>query len=162
MTQNTQIETLGNFLAVVNFTHFCTFTSRRPISLNATRRIAENVAKYVDAGNTGSMFWAAEKFDVREGYHFHALLATPINAMDIFGWYFPRYGRCQIIDNTDPERQQQASYYCSKYVTKALADYDIYFSRKIAQRHHVNAQGEQLSWKDFLQYSYRRPPEKPQ
>lgn len=132
-----QIEALGNFLNCVEFTHFCTFTTRKPITIASTRRIAENVAKYVDAGRSTSMFWAAEKFDVREGYHFHALLETVIPAIDIFDWYYPRYGRCQIIDNRLPDRQQQASYYCAKYVTKQLADYDIYFSETIKKRHQI-------------------------
>lgn len=129
-----QTEALGNFLDVIDFSHFCTFTTRKPVSVGATRRIAENVAKFVGAGSDSTMFWAAEKFDVREGYHFHALLETPHHPLEIFNWYFPRYGRCQVINNTEPERRQAASYYCAKYITKQLADYDIYFSHAIRNR----------------------------
>ena len=129
-----QVEALGNFLDVIDFSHFCTFTTRKPVSVAATRRIAEKVAKFVDAGRASSMFWAAEKFDVREGFHFHALLSTPLHPLEIFNWYYPRYGRCQIINNTEPERRQAASYYCSKYVTKELADYDVYLSDAIRNR----------------------------
>ncbi len=129
-----QIEALGNFLDVIDFTHFCTFTTRKPISLNSTRRIAEKVAKFVNAGDRSTMFWAAEKFDVREGFHFHALLQSDFSPIEIFNWYFPRYGRCQIIDNAAQERRQSASYYCAKYVTKSVSDYDIYFSKRIKNR----------------------------
>ena len=129
-----QIDALAGMLDTIDFTHFCTFTTRKPISLGSTRRIAEKVAKYVDAGQTSTMFWAAEQFDVRDGFHFHALLRTPMNQLDIFGWYFERYGRCQLINNQDPDRRQAASYYCSKYITKKLTDYDVYFSHEIRNR----------------------------
>jgi hypothetical protein len=76
------------------------------------------------------MFWAAEKFDVREGFHFHGLVKIHqqhyITPEYIWAWYFPRFGRCQVIDNRDPDRQQSASWYCSKYMVKELADYDLY------------------------------------
>jgi len=145
-----QTEALGNFLQIVDFTHFCTFTTAKPISLGSTRRIAQNVARFVDAGNSSTMFWAAEAFDVREGFHFHALLQSPINAMEIFSWYYPRYGRCQIIDNTLPERRQAASYYCAKYITKRLSDYDIYFSKRIAQRGQLSLHGVLNEFDKFL------------
>src|SRR6267142_3663185 len=114
---NTQIDALAGFLSALDFTHFCTFTSRKPISVASTRRIAEQVAVFVKAlpprafdirdtypwdaksshiaifsqipaqnlqtfEATSSMFWAAEKFDTREGYHFHALISTPLHAID--------------------------------------------------------------------------------
>lgn len=129
-----ETEALAGFLSSIDFSHFCTFTTRKPVSIAATRRIAEAVGLQFDAGRLTTMFWAAEEFDVREGYHFHALLKTPYHPMDIFNWYYPRYGRCQIIHNADPDRRHSASYYCSKYVTKRLADYDIYFAQDIKDR----------------------------
>jgi hypothetical protein len=129
-----ETEALAGFLSSIDFSHFCTFTTRKPVSMAATRRIAENVAQWCGAGDYTTMFWAAEKFDVREGYHFHALLKSPLHPIEIFNWYYPRYGRCQIIHNNDPDRRHSASYYCSKYITKALADYDIYFAQDIKDR----------------------------
>jgi len=129
-----EVEALAGFLDVVDFKYFCTFTTRKPISLNSTRRIAENVGKFIDAGNTSTLFWAAEPFDVREGYHFHALMRTHLHALEIYGWYFQRYGRCQIINNEEPERRRAASYYVSKYITKKISDYDVYFEKDIRNR----------------------------
>lgn len=131
-------EAIAGFLDNVDFRYFCTFTSRKPISIKSTRRIAEKVGQYIDAGNKSTFFWAAEKFDVREGYHFHGLMRTPIDKLEIWNWYFQKFGRCQLIDNTEPERRQSASYYCSKYITKALADYDIYFGNDIRNRSQAN------------------------
>jgi len=128
------ISAFAGFLDALDFTHFCTFTTRLPVSVGATRRIAERVARHVDAGRSASLFWCAEKFDVRDGFHFHALLRTGAHKLDLWGWYFPRYGRCQIIDNREPDRQLKASYYCSKYITKAISDWDIYFSDDLRLR----------------------------
>lgn len=125
MDQHT--EALAGYLDSINFQYFCTFTTRKPVSVASTRKIAERVANFIDAGGQNTMFWAAEKFDVREGFHFHALMKVQwITPTDVWAWYFPRYGRCQVIDNTEIDRRQSASWYCAKYVTKRLADYDIY------------------------------------
>lgn len=151
-----ETEALAGFLSAVDFTHFCTFTTKKPTSVAGMRRVAERVAKYVDAGGASTMFWAAEKFDSTDGmkstavlkfpgdahkqdyttsrYHFHALMRTHLHAMDIFGWYQGRYGRCQIINNADPDRRHSAAHYCAKYITKSLADYDVYFSKEIKTR----------------------------
>jgi len=119
---------LAGFLDAINFTHFCTFTTSLPTSVNGARRIAERVYFFIGGRSASSMFWVAEKFEVRDGFHFHALLRTPLRPIDIWSWYFTRYGRCQIIDNTLPERMLPATYYCSKYIVKKIADYDIYFN----------------------------------
>lgn len=63
-------------------------------------------------------------------YHWHALIKANVDKFQLFDYYSRRYGRCQIIDNREPDRQLAASYYCSKYVTKQLADYDIHLSSK--------------------------------
>jgi len=161
-----QIDALAGFLDVIDFKYFCTFTTRKTMTLRQTRSIAENVGKFINAGDLSTYFWAAEPFDTgvnaafelsnpelidprkegtilkpnkgRIGYHFHALIRTPWNKMDIFDWYFPRYGRCDIIDNQTPERQRAASWYISKYITKELSDYDIYFEKGIRNREQIN------------------------
>lgn len=122
-------DALAGFLDKINFDYFCTFTTRKPVSLFATRRIAEKVCEYVDAGHSSSVFWAAEEFDVRDGFHFHALMRTDVNRMQIFDWYFRKYGRCDLIDNREPERQKAASHYVAKYVTKRITDYDLMISK---------------------------------
>lgn len=129
-----ETQAIAGFLDNIDFRYFCTFTTRKPISIASTRRIAETVVSFVDGGNTSTVFWAAEPFDVREGYHFHALMRTPKDKLEIFDWYFRRYGRCSILDNSEPDRRQAASYYCSKYLTKKLADYDIHFETALKNR----------------------------
>lgn len=144
-------EALAGFLGAVDFTHFCTFTTRKPISVNSARRIAENVKKFVGAGKQSTMFWAAEKFDTREGFHFHALLQTHYHPIEIFDWYHEKYGRCQIINNTEPDVRQSAAFYCSKYITKELADYDIYFSDRIRNRAQLSLHRNLDQYDKFLE-----------
>lgn len=122
-------QSIAGFLDKMNFDYFCTFTTRKPVSLFATRRLAEKVCEYVDAPITSSVFWAAEEFDVRDGFHFHALMKTDVNRMAIFDWYFRKYGRADIIDNREPGRQLAASHYVSKYITKRITDYDFQLSK---------------------------------
>lgn len=155
-------DAMAGFLDKISFDYFCTFTTRRPVSLYATRRIAEKVCDHVGAGHEWSVFWAAEEFDVRDGFHFHALMKQPVEnlpgtkgelvakggklwtvwegeparsndyaKMDLFNWYFQKYGRCQLIDNREPDRQLAASHYISKYITKKITDYDF----RIAKPH---------------------------
>jgi len=133
-----EVEPLAGFLDSISFKYFCTFTSREPIYLKSTRRIAERVGKFIHAGSQSTYFWVAEEFDARDGYHFHALMRTPYHAIEIFNWYLARFGRCQLIDNSEPERRLAASYYCSKYITKALTDYDIYFEDSIRNRNQLD------------------------
>lgn len=146
-------DALAGFLDNISFDYFCTFTTRKPVSLFATRRIAEKVCSYVSAGHSSSVFWAAEEFDVRDGFHFHALMKfdthfreyretlfggreiigtksfdTTMRKQDVFNWYFQKYGRCQLIDNREPDRQLRASHYVSKYITKKITDYDFRIS----------------------------------
>lgn len=131
------VNALAGFLDCISFDYFCTFTTRKPIGMPTVRRHAEKVIDKIRNGDlfTGSdyemsIFWCAEKFDVREGFHWHALLKADIDKYQLWNWYFTKYGRCQIIDNREPDRQLAASYYCSKYVTKELSDYDIHLSKK--------------------------------
>lgn len=146
---NTNVHALAGFLDTISFDFFCTFTTRKPIGMNTVRRHATVVTdkikngtlflgNYLEADYDMSIFWCAERFDVREGFHWHALLKANIDKYQLFDWYFRRYGRCQIIDNREPDRQLAASYYVSKYVTKELADYDIVLSAKhrgITEKH---------------------------
>lgn len=123
------IEALAGFLDCVSFDYFCTFTSRKqPLTLKGARVIAEKVAEKIDAPGTRSMFWAAEKNEVGNSFHFHGLIKGDLDKYHIWDWYFRKYGRVQLIDNREPDRQLAASYYCAKYVSKKIFDYDIYLS----------------------------------
>jgi len=136
---------LAEYLDWINFKYFCTFTTRLPIGLNSTRRLAETVANKIKAGSQSTMFWCAEPFDVREGFHFHALIRTPWTQKEIKQWYEPKWGRCDLIDNTRSNRGRAASFYCAKYLQKHLSDYDIYFEDDLKKRNQHNVEYTNLN-----------------
>jgi len=152
--QNNQKEVLAGFLDCISFDYFCTFTTRKPIGIKSCRRNAVDVYNHLlKHDRETSFFWCAEKFDLQDGmkssatlrhpvseiissdytstrYHWHALAKGTFDKYAVFDWYFKKYGRCQLIDNREPDRQLAASHYVSKYVTKSLADFDIYLSSR--------------------------------
>lgn len=132
-------EMLADFLDTVGWDYFCTFTTRKPISLKSARKIATRVHSFLPDSD---FFWAAEPFETREGFHFHALMNTRMHPMEIFQWYQPRYGRCQIIHNIDPVTRKNASYYLTKYIVKGIADYDLYFSDSLKKRNQIQILNE--------------------
>lgn len=80
------------------------------------------------------LFWAAEPFDCKEGYHTHALVQigegmpykAVINAYQVATgnrkMTKDKWARVQM-SAYDP--QKAAAFYVSKYISKKLADYDV-------------------------------------
>jgi len=121
----------ANFLNTIDWTHWCTFTTRYDLSMKSARRMSEvifNKFSKQDIFNQGDqkMFWAAEPFDVKNGYHIHALIQTQLSPEDIYKWTNKRFGRTLILPY---EKEKGAHSYCSKYILKKLSDYDIYFKK---------------------------------
>jgi len=124
----------SDWLGFYKFTTFGTFTTEQPLHLTGARRMARNFGHYIKAGKDSSMFWAAEPFDAREGYHFHALINT-----------YGRISNQQMKDYWQNEKQfgigsflgirralgkeNTIENYCSKYITKYMADYDMYVAK---------------------------------
>lgn len=152
-------EAFAGFLDTIDFDCFGTFTTRKPVSIASCRKIAERTVNFC---GTGNYFWAAEPFNsgtrdkyelrypdsgdsndqrpirTRLGYHFHTLMSTDMHKMDIFNWYYERYGRCDIQMNNTPEIRKAASWYLTKYITKDLSDYDFRFSDALKRRKQTN------------------------
>ena len=139
-----------------SFDTFCTFTTSRPLSLQASRRMAEKFAR--DKLPNHTFFWASEPFDTRAGYHFHGLINTRLKPeyakvfrADLFNfWTHERkYGRSQFVAiNRKFGSGASAEEYCAKYCSKELADWDIYTSNsdKLAGR----GTGSRPPEKDFI------------
>jgi hypothetical protein len=115
------------FLTSRSLTHFGTFTTGKPASIKSIRRIAENVVNHVDPARVRFMFWVAEEFYSRGGYHFHVLMSCDdIVAVELGQWYQKRYGRNQIDKAIRPCDQYAVSSYCVKNINKPIADWDIW------------------------------------
>lgn len=117
------VKTWKEFLDGHEWDYFSTFTTRYPITLKSARRLMEKVGKHSCLTKDSMMFWVAEHFEVRDGYHTHALMKTPLDASSIWQWYFKRYGRASILTY---RKNIGGTGYVAKYVTKKIADYDLY------------------------------------
>lgn len=109
--------------------YFGTFTTRYPITLKSARRLMDKLAGRLNTAGPVTMFWAAERFELRDGYHLHALVESPVPKDAIWRFWFKRYGRADVQDY-DPKLGGAG--YVAKYVTKKIADFDIE-SRKMQE-----------------------------
>lgn len=144
---------LGDWLAAYDWTHFATFTSR-PIgratgSRSAvstktdrytqrtggslwtisptTRMYRRRLAEYCKRVRPERVFWGTEAGPQTGRIHAHALFAFNDQSMEtaetLWRLGFRMFGRTHVED-FNPELG--AAGYCSKYVTKRLADYDLW------------------------------------
>ncbi len=105
------------------WTHFGTFTTKQALSQKATFRLASEIASQIHCLMIPSklkMFWVAEAFNSRDGYHLHCLLYCPReqDIVHLKHWY-KRYGLCKIL----PKRGG-ASSYVAKYLHRDNNEYD--------------------------------------
>jgi len=123
-------EVFGDYLNEFKWNYWCTFTTRRPISINSARRVATQLGRLFCAKDLLNvdplMFWAAEPFDAREGFHIHALLKCDYDKKTIQKLCNEKYGRSTILEY---ENGKGATDYCAKYISKNLSDYDFELPR---------------------------------
>ena len=133
-------KSFGTWLQSHNWTHWATFTTPYSLTLPSARRLMNRFADMrINTDITSpnvvkGLFWAAEPFDTRQGYHTHGLIKIDesmpfkavINAYQIAtgnkDLKKDRWARIQI-SAYDP--QKAACFYVSKYISKKLADYDL-------------------------------------
>jgi len=125
----------ADFLDQFAWSHFCTFTTRYELTLQSARRLMGNFHGNVKKAGRTPFFWVAEKFEVKDGFHTHALLKVPDawrfqNIVDI--WQKVSRGarsgsKCNYAKLLKYEKDKGATHYVGKYITKELADYDFLF-----------------------------------
>ncbi|MGP8216226.1 MAG: hypothetical protein ACLQQ4_11715 [Bacteroidia bacterium] len=126
----------GDWLNTMNWDFFCTLSTRYSMTLAAARRAAERLKNYLSTryGNV-KVFFVAEPFDTKYGYHIHALVSFENSALrglkDILNraWQVVTRGKGgKGYNNTviEPyDKELGANYYVSKYLMKKNADYDL-------------------------------------
>ena len=150
---------LGDWLNVLPWSHFITCTTKNELTLNSARRFMEDYNERINKTAPGTqMFWTAEKFECKDGYHTHAL----VNCNPSFGDGFQHlklhfeqkvgfsYNRPETIDcflkkNINREtlngrfhaikysRNRGAAHYLGKYVAKKVSDYDFYSNSNLTK-----------------------------
>jgi hypothetical protein len=131
----------GNWLSGTEWTHFMTGTTRNEMTMNSARRQAEGYHKWLSMGGDTTMFFAAEPFDVREGYHIHALVKLPelLDYKDaVLMWQkvtgAKKKSEWNRIELKAYDNRKGASYYCGKYITKNLSDYDYFAPIRLGEK----------------------------
>lgn len=134
-----QIVAFANFINTFEWQFFCTFTTPYSLSLASSRRSMDKLKNYLDNQFTGSkVFWFAEEFDVKEGYHIHALIQLEKcdqNSLDKNitalkkAWKILSRGDRKSILNThivQYDKDKGGNFYVSKYINRPnINDYDL-------------------------------------
>lgn len=125
----------GDFLEEKTWTFYCTLTTRYPLTLNSARRSVERLNEFIKINQNiqNEIFWVAEPFDTKYGYHIHALIKLHCpdelkRKNDIIkawqnvtkGSYKEGYNHCLIL----PYRPNSGgNYYMSKSIWKSDIEY---------------------------------------
>lgn len=125
-------EFIKGFIQLVDghkWDYWTTFTLKRSMSMAGARRfsnvIANDFCKPSPFKSTG-LLWVAEQFDVKEGYHIHALVTSNLTIKGLLQRKKEKpdtYGRIHI-EPYDPVRGAKG--YCAKYITKDISDWDVH------------------------------------
>jgi len=121
----------SDFLGQYKFETFATFTTKKTLQLTGARRMAENFARHIGAGESTTMFWAAEPFDSKIGYHFHGLINTygRISNLEMRNYWSDFLEIRRALGQED-----QVESYCAKYISKRLSDFDLYVGGSFLRR----------------------------
>lgn len=140
-----------DYLETIPWTFFITGSTRYELTLKSTRRLMERFYEAIKTDDS-LLFWVAEKFECKDGYHSHGLLkiSNKYGSLDpenkflftnlIDHWQLATGNKALSIDQDkitwdkagwnalnlkrfNPGRG--AGGYCAKYVFKDNADYDL-------------------------------------
>ena len=128
--------------------YFATFTSEHKLSLYSARKIMSQYYEVLKKYH-GRLFWIAEEFTSKDGFHIHALIATPKQATHIMvlgnqyfiniwnnltsGHFGGTATRCKV-EKFDPIRA--AGYYLTKDMLKEKVDYDFQWKIVLTKTKH--------------------------
>jgi hypothetical protein len=122
----------AKFVAKQSWDYFVTFTTRYELTLKSTRRLMERFME--KTGNESFMkqrlFWVAERYECKDGFHAHGLLASRLDYKDLVQAYqvvtgAKRSGDWSAITLKKYNSSQAAAKYCAKYILKRYSDYDF-------------------------------------
>ena len=142
------IQQLAEYLGKLRWDFFMTGSTGYELTLKSARRLAERYCNNLPSGSL--LFWVAEKFECKDGYHIHGLvqlsdsgLRRSKRSIAIMGqlWQVATGNKCLFnhsdeirweiwnqIDNSPYIKGVGAAGYCAKYINKKKADYDLLIS----------------------------------
>ena len=137
----------GGFINSLDWHYYCTFTTGYEMTLKSARRSMERFHKILSK-NTGNIrfFWVAEPFDVKEGFHTHALLYFDNTQLNDYSsgknsngfsaikkaWEIAAGGKYNAKGKNGIrgryvryKANKGAAHYLGKYLSKSMSDYDL-------------------------------------
>jgi len=133
------ISAWANWLNDMDWHFFCTLSTRYPLTVEGTRRAMQRLYDFI-IENFGSVriFWVAEPFDTRIGYHAHAFIyfedsssktLKELRVFTIRAWQIVTKGGGQKKYNhthiAPYIKNHGAHYYIAKYMHRNNANYGI-------------------------------------
>lgn len=125
----------GQWLSEYEWSHWGTLTTRYELTLKSARRITDGFYKELARAGETRLFWCAEPFDCKEGFHMHCLIKVPemLTFKNVIDTYQVMSGNKHIEKGAKWNRIELEKFnkglgacgYVSKYITKELADYDM-------------------------------------
>lgn len=130
----------SDWLESIQWNYFATFTTPYEMTLNSARRIMDRYhSKMTMPGREDLMFWVAEKYELKDGYHLHALIKTefPWDHRSLWDlWQLVSVYCGQKTNRTDGkvfnradikkrDFRKKAGSYMTKYITKSVCDFDL-------------------------------------
>ena len=88
-------DSMANYLQQIKWDYFMTLTTPYSLTLPAARRLSYRFVSVMENNNMKSgmsieedkLFWVAEKFECKDGYHLHGLLKTNASTENIINSY---------------------------------------------------------------------------
>lgn len=140
----------SDWLNKFKWTHFITLTTPYALSLNSARRLSERFySKLKDHQYEPQLFWVAEKYESKDGYHLHGLLKINKKTLPIHEYKFItnlyqicagtskcvkvdgelKYINWSRIELAKYDKKRNGGGYCAKYVmaenNSTNAEYDF-------------------------------------
>jgi len=126
----------ANWIASYPWTWFVTFTTPYELTLKSARRAMERYFTHTSnlTLNPQMLFWVAEPFECKDGYHTHGLFYSDITFKKAVEAYqitsaAKRHGNYARIHLSRYNPRKAAARYCAKYLLKRYSDYDLLLSR---------------------------------
>jgi hypothetical protein len=121
---------MSEFIDKMEWNYFATLTTSYEQTMKSARRCVERFHEKLNNSGSTTLFFAAEPYDVKDGYHVHALIKTDIDFQNIVECYQVtsgghKVGIHQRINLQKFRQGEGAAMYCAKYITKRLSDWDI-------------------------------------
>jgi len=116
---------------LINWSWWCTFTTGYELTMNSARRSMNRLYETMHKESPTVMMWCAEPFDVKEGFHTHAMVSTNLSFDRLCKmWQVSsagvKYGKHNRLKLVKYDSDKGAGHYISKYISKKLSDWDIY------------------------------------